>query len=190
MIESLTVSFSSLTKSTKAVNPDSFFRFLLTNRTLFDHLLIAPPGGSDNSIRITLGTSRIFNVCIYVILSHLVLLHTYCHTGKLSNFWYFLFPSHWTKNEIFHWGFLQWMWPNPQKTVDLVTFTEKILDGKDLLFYAVSGSPGLMYGSHVLVFFEYSQITLCGSPYTWYIVSFVVSFCIQFLIIPSTCIFN
>ena len=86
MIESLTISFSSLTKSTKAVNPDSFFRFLLINRTLFDHLLIAPPGGSDNSICITLGTSRIFNVCIYVIMSHLVLLHTYCHTDKLRNF--------------------------------------------------------------------------------------------------------
>ena len=29
------------------------------------------------------------------------------------------------------------MWPNPQKTVDLVTFTEKILNGKLLFLYSV-----------------------------------------------------
>ena len=27
-------------------------------------------------------------------------------------------------------GFLQYMWPNPQETADLVTFTEKIINGK------------------------------------------------------------
>ena len=40
------------------------------------------------------------------------------------------FQKHCTKNEIFHWGFLQWMWPNPQEITDLVTFTEEILNGK------------------------------------------------------------
>ena len=37
---------------------------------------------------------------------------------------------HCTKNDFFHQGFLQLMWPNPQETVDLVTLTEEILDGK------------------------------------------------------------
>ena len=31
------------------------------------------------------------------------------------------------------------MWPNPQETADLVTFTEEILDGK--LHFLCSGSP-------------------------------------------------
>ena len=34
------------------------------------------------------------------------------------------------KNEVFHYGFLQEMWPNPQETVDLITFTEETLNGK------------------------------------------------------------
>ena len=38
--------------------------------------------------------------------------------------------SHCTKKEVFHQGFLQQMWPNPQKTADLVTFVEEILNGK------------------------------------------------------------
>ena len=32
------------------------------------------------------------------------------------------------KNGVFHWGFLQSMWPNPQFPVDLVT--QEILNGK------------------------------------------------------------
>ena len=35
-----------------------------------------------------------------------------------------------TKNEVFHLGFLQYMWPNPRETADLVTFTEEIPNGK------------------------------------------------------------
>ena len=35
-----------------------------------------------------------------------------------------------TKNEVYHLGFLHQMWQNPQKTVDLVTFTAEILNGK------------------------------------------------------------
>ena len=37
---------------------------------------------------------------------------------------------HCTKNEVFHKGVLQYMWPNPQETADLVTFTGEILNGK------------------------------------------------------------
>ena len=33
-----------------------------------------------------------------------------------------------TKNEVFHYGFPQKMWPNPQFSADLVTFTEAILN--------------------------------------------------------------
>ena len=44
--------------------------------------------------------------------------------------WYF------TKNEVFHYGSLQWMWPNPQVTADLVTFTEEIRNGKLHFFCA------------------------------------------------------
>ena len=40
------------------------------------------------------------------------------------------------KNEIFHEGFLQPMWPNPQETVDLVTYTGKPLMD-NLNFWAV-----------------------------------------------------
>ena len=37
---------------------------------------------------------------------------------------------HCLKNEVFHYKFLQQMWPNPQFPTDLVTFTEEILHGK------------------------------------------------------------
>ena len=38
--------------------------------------------------------------------------------------------NHYTKKEVFHQGFLKQMWPNPQETSDLVTFTEEIFNGK------------------------------------------------------------
>ena len=34
------------------------------------------------------------------------------------------------KKEVFYYGFLQQMWPNPQFPTDFVTFTEEILNGK------------------------------------------------------------
>ena len=37
---------------------------------------------------------------------------------------------HCTKNEVFHSGFFQKMWPNPQFSAGLVTFTEEILNVK------------------------------------------------------------
>ena len=37
---------------------------------------------------------------------------------------------HCTRNAVFHQEFLQQMWPKPDKTVDLVTFTEEIPNGK------------------------------------------------------------
>ena len=45
--------------------------------------------------------------------------------------WYFkLWSSHCTKSDVFHWGFLQLMWPNPQKITDLVTSAEEVLSRK------------------------------------------------------------
>ena len=41
-----------------------------------------------------------------------------------------------TKNEVFPEGFFQQMWPNPQETADLVTFAEKILNGKLYFLYS------------------------------------------------------
>ena len=38
--------------------------------------------------------------------------------------------NHCTKSEVSHEGFLQYIWPNQQFPVDLVTFTEEILNGK------------------------------------------------------------
>ena len=52
---------------------------------------------------------------------------------------------HCTKNEVFHWGFLQWMWPNPQVTADLVTFIEEILNGKLHFLCSVSISESSRY---------------------------------------------
>ena len=49
-----------------------------------------------------------------------------CHCHTNVGIMLFLL-SLFTKNEIFHLGFLQLMWPNPQETADLVTFTEEIL---------------------------------------------------------------
>ena len=43
-----------------------------------------------------------------------------------------------TKIEVFHKGFLLWMWPNLQEMVDLVTFAKESLDGK--LYFLYSGS--------------------------------------------------
>ena len=34
------------------------------------------------------------------------------------------------KNEVVHSVFIHWIWPNPQFSADLATFTEKILNGK------------------------------------------------------------
>ena len=63
------------------------------------------------------------------------------------NFWAFptfsIYPDlvHCIQNEVFHLGFLQKMWPNPQETeavnVTKSTFTEEILNGK--LHFLCSG---------------------------------------------------
>ena len=50
-----------------------------------------------------------------------------------------------TKNEVFRSGFLQYMWLNPQETVDLVTFTEQILNEK--LLFLCSGTPKCQFGT-------------------------------------------
>ena len=38
--------------------------------------------------------------------------------------------SHGTKNEVFHLGFIQYIWPNTQETAYFDTFTKEILNGK------------------------------------------------------------
>ena len=37
------------------------------------------------------------------------------------------------------------MWPNPQETLDLVTFTEEILNGKLYFLCSVNELPALIY---------------------------------------------
>ena len=51
----------------------------------------------------------------------------------LGIFWIFILPlddCYCTKNEVFHLGFLQKMWPNPLEIADLVTCTEEIFNGR------------------------------------------------------------
>lgn len=45
-----------------------------------------------------------------------------------------LYQSQSSKNEVFYWGFLPYMWPNPRFPADLVTLAAKILNGKPHLF--------------------------------------------------------
>ena len=56
------------------------------------------------------------------------------NSGELLLHFVFMFRLTWTfhsiKNAIFHKGFLQYMWPNPQCPADLFTFTEEIVNGK------------------------------------------------------------
>ena len=54
---------------------------------------------------------------------------------------------HCAKNGIFCWGFLQQMWANPQFLVDLVTFTEEILNGNGFCNPYVIGKPLLYFKS-------------------------------------------
>ena len=44
---------------------------------------------------------------------------------------------HCTKNEVFHYGYLEYMWPNPQFLADFVTFTEEIRNKKLLILCSV-----------------------------------------------------
>ena len=55
----------------------------------------------------------------------------HCGNYSLSSLFLVLkFTLHCTANGVFHQRFLQWMWPNSQFPVDLLTFTEEILNGK------------------------------------------------------------
>ena len=53
---------------------------------------------------------------------------------------------HCTENEVFHLGFLQLMWLNPQKTANLITLTEEIFNGNlhllcsDMCDFAICGT--------------------------------------------------
>ena len=50
-----------------------------------------------------------------------------------------------TKNEVFHEGFLQQMWPSPQFPVDLVTFIEEILNEKLHFLYSETTACGIFF---------------------------------------------
>ena len=60
----------------------------------------------------------------------------YCFYKKYA---LYVFSSRCTKSEVFHCGFLQEMWLNPQFSLDLVTFTEETLI-ESFIFCAVSVS--------------------------------------------------
>ena len=49
---------------------------------------------------------------------------------------------HCAKNEVFHSGFIQQIRPNSQVAADLVTFTEKILNGK--IHFMCSVNPNII----------------------------------------------
>ena len=49
-------------------------------------------------------------------------------------FWTFVYRLHCTKDEVFHYRFLQYMWPNPEETADLVTFPGETFNKKLHLF--------------------------------------------------------
>ena len=56
------------------------------------------------------------------------------------------------------------MWPNPQETADLVTFTEEVLNGKLHFLYSV-GEPLRLP----------RRVTLLGLPFVWNLVCLQVS---------------
>ena len=64
---------------------------------------------------------------------------------------------HCTNNEVFHYGFLQYLWPNPQFAADLVTFTKEILNGK-LHFCALYGQSS--FSGYMLKLLEISAVPL------------------------------
>ena len=64
---------------------------------------------------------------------------------------------HCTKNQVFHYGFLQQIWLNLQKTADLITFTEEIRNAKlpflcsvhvFYFIYRVSSNDCLAWNEH------------------------------------------
>ena len=82
------------------------------------------------------------------------------------------------------------MWPNPQETMDLATFTEKILIGKLLLFVQCkyhTRQSGFMYykewGKHQKQFFKIyllmkwrRRVETHGTRGTWWNASFTLQF--------------
>ena len=67
---------------------------------------------------------RITHLRIYYSIIHSII---YCSIFFRENKYY---TQHYTIHEVFHYRFRQQMWPNPQETADLVTFTEEIFNGK------------------------------------------------------------
>ena len=73
----------------------------------------------------------------------------------------FPWNKHCTKNKVFHYGFLQYMWPYPLFPTDLVTFTEEIRNGKlHFLCSEAKKLPNVFKESH---FSCYSMLwVFCG----------------------------
>ena len=99
---------------------ETICRQKLTNvLSLFDHFMELALKGLLKGIILIWLDSKI------TASSKLVFLYNFFQRNLIN-----LITSHCTKNEVFHYGFLQSMWPNPQETADLVTFTEEIRNGK------------------------------------------------------------
>ena len=83
---------------------------------------------------IVLISSRTFRICSYLPWAGkwfqrdpaIILFFT---NKKIQFIWAESF-LHCTKNEVFHYGFLEYMWPNPHFPMDLVRFTKEIRNGK------------------------------------------------------------
>ena len=77
--------------------------------------------------------------------------------------------SYQTVNDVCHYGYLQWIWPNTQFSADLVTFTVEILDGK-LHFLCSDVLPGwcfdilLLLGLNVL-WSDFCNILFTGNDF-------------------------
>ena len=121
-IRSLTISFSSFTKSMKSASSGSFPCFQLISRTLLDHLSLVPSGTLDRSINIISGVSKTFclQLCNIITLTQEVMkLPIY-----FSIFWFNLWPlldiftiscnySVWISIQLMHHllcGFISFLW--------------------------------------------------------------------------------
>ena len=62
------------------------------------------------------------------------------------------------KNEVFHYKFLQQMWPNPQLPADLVTFTEKIFSEK-LHFFSAARITSILKLNYKKIFYYFISLS-------------------------------
>ena len=82
---------------------------------------------------------------------------------------------HCTKNAVFHWGFLQYVWPNMSFCADLVKFTEEILNGKlHFLCSVCLGFSDEFWGAFSVECkeFWFSEFVLISKNLFWYLLRF------------------